>query len=76
MAKRKTKISKGMDVKVTGRSPGYIQHVSKSGKIGKAEPVIITTVAGTGAVRGAPKAPRRTRKSPTRNASGRFIKRS
>mgnify|MGYP001275653924 CR=1 FL=1 len=43
MVKRKTKGKIG--VQVTGRSVAYIQEVSKSGKPGKAKPVILTTVA-------------------------------
>ena len=43
MAKRKSKANAG--VQVTGRSVAYIQTVSKSGKPGKAKPVILTTVA-------------------------------
>jgi hypothetical protein len=43
MVKRKGKAKVG--VQVTGRSVAYIQTVSKSGKPGKARPVILTTVA-------------------------------
>jgi hypothetical protein len=43
MVKRKAKAKVG--VQVTGRSVAYIQTVSKSGKPGKARPVILTTVA-------------------------------
>ena len=32
-------------VKVTGRAIAYIQSLEKSGKLGKAKPVVITTVS-------------------------------
>jgi hypothetical protein len=37
---RKTAVRVG----VTGRSVAYVQEVGKSGKLGKAKPVVITTV--------------------------------
>ena len=44
MTKRKTnKKSKG-GVRVTGRSVAYIQEVSKKGKLGKAKPIVLTTI--------------------------------
>jgi hypothetical protein len=46
-------------IRATGRSVAYIQTVSKGGKLGKASPVVITTVR-VGATTGAKK-PRRRR---------------
>lgn len=41
MAKRK---KTAVRVGVTGRSVAYVQSVGKGGKLGKAQPVVITTV--------------------------------
>lgn len=55
MAKRKTKVG----VAVTGRAVAYIQKVGRGGKLGKAEPVVLTTVRVGAAV---PKAKAKKRK--------------
>jgi hypothetical protein len=42
MVKRKSKVP--VNVQVTGRAVAYIQPVGRGGKLGKAKPVMLTTV--------------------------------
>lgn len=49
---------KAVRVGVTGRSVAYVQEVGRGGKLGKAKPVVITTVR----VGAAGAKPRRTRR--------------
>lgn len=46
MRKKRTTSKASTKLAVTGRSVAYIQTVAKSGKLGKAQPVVITTVRG------------------------------
>ena len=48
-------------IRVTGKSVAYIQDVGKSGRLSKARPVVLTTVA-VGATPGARKVVRKRRK--------------
>ena len=57
MAKKKTRVG----VAVTGRSVAYIQEVGKGGKLGKAKPVVVTTVK-VGAAGAAPTKKKRKRR--------------
>ena len=41
---RKKKVVKKPRIRATGRTLAYVQPVSKGGKLGKAKPVVITTV--------------------------------
>ncbi len=47
MAKRKSRRGVPVGVQVTGRSVAYVQPVGRGGKLGKAQPVVLTTVRVT-----------------------------
>ena len=46
MRKKRTTSKASTKIEVTGRGVVYIQRVAKSGKLGKAQPVVLTTVRG------------------------------
>ena len=44
MAKKKATKKGKVGIRATGRSVAYIQTIGKKGKLGKAQPVVLTTV--------------------------------
>ena len=53
---------KNVNVNVTGRTVAYIQTVGTGGKLGKAQPVVVTTVRAGGARAPTGKKKRRSRR--------------